>query len=203
MRKINLIDSKDSPRRLTRLVAVGLVVGAALLQAAPERTASGHLRHRRRPFRRPSMQQSAMTRRPSSSFSDLRARTLSNPAIRQDKDLRTEFARSAHEKLQIDADPLTPDRVDLYGGDSGVAVSGSSDSQERQMATRFGQRAARDSRTQDWQERIECHGGLPRLRRSANGIRRRRARRRSRPEICAEIAATPGKQDGLYLGCFR
>jgi hypothetical protein len=35
MRKTNLIDSKDSPRRLTRLVAVGLVVGTALLQAAP------------------------------------------------------------------------------------------------------------------------------------------------------------------------
>jgi hypothetical protein len=34
----------------------------------------------------------------------------------QDKDLRAEFARSAHEKLQIDADPLTPDRVTFTVG---------------------------------------------------------------------------------------
>ena len=34
----------------------------------------------------------------------------------QDKDLRTEFARSAHEKLRIDADPLTPDRVTFTVG---------------------------------------------------------------------------------------
>ena len=47
----------------------------------PQRTASGHLRRRRRPFRPLSMRRSAMTRRPSSSFSDLTARTLSNPAI--------------------------------------------------------------------------------------------------------------------------
>jgi hypothetical protein len=34
----------------------------------------------------------------------------------QDKDLRAEFARSAHEKLQIDQDPLSPDRVEFTVG---------------------------------------------------------------------------------------
>jgi hypothetical protein len=34
----------------------------------------------------------------------------------QDKDLRTEFARSAHEKLQVDIDPVTPDRVTFTVG---------------------------------------------------------------------------------------
>ena len=34
----------------------------------------------------------------------------------EDKDLRAEFARSAHEKLWIDADPLTPDRVTFTVG---------------------------------------------------------------------------------------
>ena len=34
----------------------------------------------------------------------------------EDKDLRAEFARSAREKLQIDEDPLTPDRVEFTVG---------------------------------------------------------------------------------------
>jgi hypothetical protein len=34
----------------------------------------------------------------------------------QDKDARAEFAQSAHEKLQIDEDPLTPDRVTFTVG---------------------------------------------------------------------------------------
>ena len=34
----------------------------------------------------------------------------------QDKDLRAEFARSAHEKLQIEQDPSTPDRVEFTVG---------------------------------------------------------------------------------------
>ena len=35
----------------------------------------------------------------------------------QDKDLRAEFARSAHEKLHVDADPSTPDRVEFTVGE--------------------------------------------------------------------------------------
>lgn len=34
----------------------------------------------------------------------------------EDKDLRAEFARSAHEKLELDQDPLTPDRVTFTVG---------------------------------------------------------------------------------------
>jgi len=199
MRKTNLIDSKDSPRRLTQLVAVGLVVGQ-LYYRPHQKTPSGHLRRRRKPFKRPSMQQSTMTRRPSSSFSDPMARTLSNPAIRRKTrifapSLRGPLMRSFRLMPTLDAR-----QGGIYGGGSAVAVSGSSRSQQRQMATRFGQRASGDSRTQNWQKRIECHGGLPRLRRSADGIRRGGARRRPRPEVCAENHSYIGKQDGLYLG---
>src|SRR5580658_4652982 len=35
----------------------------------------------------------------------------------QDKDLRAEFARSAHEKLQIEQDPTNPDRVTFAVGE--------------------------------------------------------------------------------------
>ncbi len=35
----------------------------------------------------------------------------------EDKDLRTEFARSAHQKLELDTDPLQPDRVTFSVGE--------------------------------------------------------------------------------------
>src|SRR5580704_2209499 len=35
----------------------------------------------------------------------------------QDKDLRAEFARSAHEKLQVETDPTNPDRVTFAVGE--------------------------------------------------------------------------------------
>ena len=116
MRKTNLIDSKDSPRRLTRLVAVGLVVGAALLQAAPKDV--------QRTFATP--QEAIQATIDAAERNDTAALLQlfgpegkdivesGDPA--EDQDLRTEFARSAHEKLQIDADPFRPDRVEFTVG---------------------------------------------------------------------------------------
>jgi hypothetical protein len=116
MRKTNLIDSKDSPRRLTRLVAVGLVVGAALLQAAPKDV--------QRTFATP--QEAIQATIDAAERNDTAALLQlfgpegkdivesGDPA--EDQDLRTEFARSAHEKLQIDADPFRPERVEFTVG---------------------------------------------------------------------------------------
>jgi hypothetical protein len=116
MRKTNLIDSKDSPRRLTQLVAVGLVVGTALLQAAPKDA--------QRTFATP--QEAIQATIDAAEHNDAAALLQlfgpdgkdivesGDPA--EDKDLRAEFARSAHEKLQIDADPLTPGRVEFTVG---------------------------------------------------------------------------------------
>jgi hypothetical protein len=63
------------------------------------------------------MQPSITTPRRSSNCSDRTAKTFSNPAIpAQDKESRAEFARSAHEKLQIEQDPTNPDRVTFAVG---------------------------------------------------------------------------------------
>jgi hypothetical protein len=75
MAKINSIDSKNSPRRLAWLLAAGLVVGATLLPAASK--------DGQRTFATPqeAVQATIDAAEPSASFSDLRARTLSNPAM--------------------------------------------------------------------------------------------------------------------------
>jgi len=57
-----------------------------------------------------------MTRRPSSFFGPDGKDIVESGDPAEDKDLRAEFARSAHEKLQIDADPLTPGRVEFTVG---------------------------------------------------------------------------------------
>jgi hypothetical protein len=116
MVKSNSIFRKDSPRRLAWLLAVGLVVGAALLQAAPKDS--------QRTFATP--QEAIQATIDAAEHNDTAALLqLFGPAGKdivesgdpaQDKDLRAEFARSAHEKLQIDEDPLTPDRVTFTVG---------------------------------------------------------------------------------------
>ena len=116
MAKINSIDSKDSPRRLAWLLAAGLVVGALLLPAAPK--------DGQRTFATP--QEAVQATIDAAEHNDTAALLQlfgpegkdivesGDPA--EDKDLRAEFARSAHEKLQIDEDRLTPDRVTFTVG---------------------------------------------------------------------------------------
>jgi hypothetical protein len=112
MTNINSIDSKGSPRRIAWLLAPGLlVVGAALLQAAPNDA--------QRTFATP--QEAVQATIDAAEHNDTAALLQifgpggkdivesGDPA--QDKDLRAEFARSAHEKLRIDEDRFTPDRV--------------------------------------------------------------------------------------------
>jgi hypothetical protein len=200
MRKTNLIDSKDSPRRLTRLVTVGLVVGTALLQAAPKDA--------QRTFGTP--QEAIQATIDAADRNDTAALLQlfgpegkdivesGDPA--EDKDLRTEFARSAHEKLQIDADPLMPDRVEFTVG-----------AQEWPFPVPVVLRNGR------WQL-DSASGRLEILARriggnELNAMEICRGYAEAQLEYAAtehdgdrvlkyaqNIAATPGKQDGLYFG---
>jgi len=117
MAKINSIDSNNSPHRLAWLVAAGLVVGATLLTAAPKDP--------QRTFATP--QEAVQATIDAAEHNDTAALLQlfgpdgkdivesGDPA--EDKDLRAEFARSAHEKLQMNYDRLTPDRVTFTVGE--------------------------------------------------------------------------------------
>jgi len=100
--------------QFTRQATLGLVFGAVLLQAAPVQ----------RTFATP--QEAIQATIDAAERNDSAALLqLFGPGGKdivesgdpvQDKDLRAEFARSAHEKLQIEQDPSTPDRVEFTVG---------------------------------------------------------------------------------------
>jgi hypothetical protein len=112
MVKIHLFDTK----RLACLLAAGLVIGSALMQAAPK---SGQ-----RTFATP--EEAIQAAIDAAEHNDTAVllqlfgpdgkHIVESGDPAQDKDLRAEFARSAREKLQIDADPFTPDRVTFTVG---------------------------------------------------------------------------------------
>jgi hypothetical protein len=102
-------------RDLARHATLGLVVGTALLHAAPiQRTFAT-------PQEAIQATIEAAERNDSAALLQLFGPggkdivESGDPA--QDKDLRAEFARSAHEKLQIEQDPSTPDRVEFTVGE--------------------------------------------------------------------------------------
>ncbi len=116
MTKTNSFNVDTLRRRTVRLVATGLLVTTLLLPAT--------LKDGQRTFATP--QEAVQATIDAADHNDTAALLqLFGPAGKdivesgdpaQDKDLRAEFARSAHEKLQIDADPLTPDRVNFTVG---------------------------------------------------------------------------------------
>ena len=111
MSGINSVHSKYGPRRIAWRLAAGLLVVAASLPAA---TKDGQ-----RTFATP--QEAVQATIDAAEHNDTAALlqlfgTEGKDIVEsgdpvQDKELRTEFARSAHEKLQIDEDRFTPDRV--------------------------------------------------------------------------------------------
>jgi Protein of unknown function (DUF2950) len=117
MASMHSIYRKDFSRGFTRFLAVGLAVGAALLQAAP--------RASQRTFQTP--QEAIQATIDAAEHNDAAALLLlfgpdgkdivesGDPA--EDKEMRAEFARSAHEKLQIEQDPANPDRVTFAVGE--------------------------------------------------------------------------------------
>src|ERR1019366_8412603 len=119
MPKISSIDSKNSLPRLGWLLAAGLVVGAPLLAATPT--------YVQRTFATP--QEAVQATIDAAEHNDTAALLqlfgpegkdiVESGDAAEDKDQRAEFARSAHEKLQIDEDRLTPDRVTFTVGEQG------------------------------------------------------------------------------------
>jgi hypothetical protein len=117
MAKINSIDSKNSPQRIAWLLAAGLVVGTPLVLAGPK--------DGQRTFATP--QEAVQATIDAAEHNDTAALLQlfgpqgkdivesGDPA--EDKDLRAEFVRSAHEKLQIEENRWTPDRVTFTVGE--------------------------------------------------------------------------------------
>jgi hypothetical protein len=112
MTKINSLNL----RNIARLLAAGMLVGVVLLQAAPKDT--------QRTFASP--QDIIQATIEAAGHNDTAALLeLFGPGGKdivesgdpaEDKEVRAEFARSAKEKLEIETDPLTPDRVTFTVG---------------------------------------------------------------------------------------
>jgi hypothetical protein len=116
MTKTNSIAGKTLQQRTVRLLGTGFLLAAVLLPAT--------LKDGQRTFA--TAQEAIQATIDAADRNDTAALLqLFGPAGKdivdsgdpaQDKDLRAEFARSAHEKLRIDEDPLTPDRVTFTVG---------------------------------------------------------------------------------------
>lgn len=115
--KANSIDGKHSSRRTARLLATGMVLGAVLQAAALK---DGQ----QKTFA--TSQEAVQATIDAADRNDTAALLqLFGPAgkdivesgdLAEDKQLRAEFARSAHEKLLIETDPMTPDKVTFTVG---------------------------------------------------------------------------------------
>jgi hypothetical protein len=114
---MNTIHLKDISRGLTRFAAVGLAVAVAPLYAAPHES--------RRTFA--TAQEAIQATIDAAEHNDAAGLLqlfgpdgkdiLESGDPAQDKEARAEFARSAHERLQIDEDPTNPDRVTFAVGE--------------------------------------------------------------------------------------
>jgi len=116
MTKTNSMEMTTLRQRTVRLVGTGLLFATVLLPAG--------LKDGQQTFATP--QEAVQATIDAADHNDTAALLqLFGPAGKdivesgdpaQDKDLRAEFARSAHEKLKIDVDPLTPNRVTFTVG---------------------------------------------------------------------------------------
>jgi hypothetical protein len=200
MAKINSIDWKNSPRRLAWLLAAGLAVWAPLLPAAAK--------DGQRTFATP--REAVQATIDAAEHNDTAALLQlfgpdgkdivesGNPA--EDKDSRAEFARSAHEKLQIDEDLLTPDRVTFTVGEQEwpfpVPVIRKDGKWQLDSASGRLEIFARRIGRNELNAMEVCRGyAEAQLEYAAT------ARDGDRVlKYAQKIAGTPGKQDGLYTG---
>jgi len=109
------INSKDISRGLAQVLTIGLA--AALLHAAPpasQRTFATPLEAIQATIDAAEQNDAAALLQ---LFGADGKDILESGDPAQDKDLRAEFARSAHEKLQIEQDPSNPDRVTFAVGE--------------------------------------------------------------------------------------
>ena len=198
MAKINSIDSKNSLTRFAWLLAAGLVAGAPLLSAAPKDA--------QRTFATP--QEAVQATIDAAEHNDTAALLqLFGPEGRdivesgdaaEDTDSRAEFARSAHEKLQIEEDPLNPDRVTFTVGEQewpfpvpvirrdGKWLLDSATGRVEVLARRVGRNEL---------NAMEVCRGYAEAQMEYAAVARDGDRVL---KYAQKIAATPGKQDGLY-----
>ena len=198
MAKINSIDSKDSLTRLAWLLAAGLVAGAPLLPAASKDA--------QRTFATP--QEAVQATIDAAEHNDTAALLqlfgpdgkdiVESGDAAEDKDSRAEFARSAHEKLQIDEDRLTSDRVTFTVGEQewpfpvpvirrdGKWQLDSASGRIEILARRIGRNEL---------NAMEVCRGYAEAQLEYAAVARDGDRVL---KYAQKIAATPGKQDGLY-----
>jgi hypothetical protein len=199
MAHTNSIDSRHGSRRSTLLLAVGAVFGGALLQAAAPEA--------QRTFATPLAAIEATI--DAAEHNDTAALLLLfGPAgkdivesgdAEQDKDHRTEFARSARERLQVEQDPANPDRVTFAVGErdwpfpvpvirrNGKWMLDSAAGRIEILARRIG----RDELNAMQVCRGYAEAQLEYASSARDGDRVLK--------YALNVAATPGKQDGLYV----
>jgi hypothetical protein len=198
MARMNSIYLEDISRGLMRFVAVGLAVSAVLLHAAP--------RESQRTFATPQEAIQAIIEAAEHNdaavllqlFGPDGKDVLESGDPAQDKDLRAEFARSAHEKLQIEQDPTNPDRVTFAVGEQDwpfpiPVVRRDGKWQLDPIAGRLEILARRIGRNELNAMEI-CRGYVEAQLEYASEDRDKDGIL----EYAQRIVSTPGKQDGLY-----
>jgi hypothetical protein len=114
MTNMKRIYLKNISRGTTRFLAVGLAISAGLMQAASnQRTFASPMEAIQATIDAAEHNDAAALLQ---LFGPDGKDILESGDPAQDKDLRAEFARSAHEKLQIEQDPTNPDRVTFAVG---------------------------------------------------------------------------------------
>jgi hypothetical protein len=195
MAKMNSI-YLNNIRGLARFVGAGLAISAGLLQAAPnQRTFATAM-------------EAIETTIDASEHNDTAALLQlfgpdgkdvfesGDPA--QDKDLRAEFARLAHEKLQIERDPTNPDRVTFAVGEQDwpfpVPVVRRDGKWQLDPASGRLEIMARRVGRNELNAMEVCRGFVEAQLEYASEDRDRNGVL----EYAQRISSTPGKRDGLY-----
>jgi hypothetical protein len=116
----------------------------------------------------------------------------------QDRDTRAEFARMAHEKLQIDSDPLNPNRVEFTVGDQSwpfpVPVIRKDGKWQLDWASGKMELLARRIGRNELNAMEVCRGyAEAQMTYAATALKGERML-----QYAQKIMSTPGKQDGLY-----
>jgi Protein of unknown function (DUF2950) len=198
MANSNSVDLKDGPRRIARLLAAGLVAGAVLLQGAPKDS--------QRTFATP--REAIQATIEAAEHNDTAALLqlfgpegkdiVESGDPRQDKDLRAKFVRSAHEKLQIEEERLTPDRATFTVGAQEwpfpVPLIRKNGTWQLDSASGMFEVLARRIGRNELNAMEVCRGYAEAQMEYASG-----ARDGDRVlKYAQSIVSAPGKQDGLY-----
>ena len=196
MAKINLTYLKNISRGTTQFLAVGLTISAGLLHAASgQQTFATPLEAIQATIDAAEHNDAAALLQ---LFGPDGKDILESGDPVQDKDMRAEFARSAHEKLQIEQDPTNPDRVTFAVGEQDwpfpVPVVRKDGKWQLDPVSGRLEILARRIRRNELNAMELCRGYVEAQLeyasedRDHNGIL----------EYAQRIGSTPGKQDGLY-----